>query len=217
LFPGRWFAGDASARQLKGSATIGVQETSMTPPNRTHLPTILAWTLAASCLLTFGCNQPNTSTTPFAGGTPPGATAARTDNSAHSDFRGESHGLSHDLSIDERAGGHTLGKHVGRSDEELRDRLSHEDISASSTYTDRSAAEFAVGNALQDGQYRIEKWLARSGGHPNLVLDYHGDQPIGRTMHRGDSVSQPCADAKVVLRWLSSSEYYVLTSYPECR
>jgi len=110
-----------------------------------------------------------------------------------------------------------LRKHVGRSDDELRERLAQEEISASSTYTDRAAAEFAVGNALQDGQYRIEQWLARSGGHPNLVLDYRGDRPIGRTLHRGNSTSQACANAKVVLRWLSSSEYYVLTSYPECR
>lgn len=110
-----------------------------------------------------------------------------------------------------------MRKHVGRSDQELRERLVSEGISASSTYTDRGTAEIAVGSALQEGQYRIEQWMARSGGHPNLVLDYHGDQPIGRTLHRGEGASEPCADAKVVLRWLSSSEYYVLTSYPECR
>jgi hypothetical protein len=122
-----------------------------------------------------------------------------------------------DLTKDEGAGGHTLRKHVGRTDDQLRERLAHEDISAASTYTDKTAAEAAVGDALQQSQTRIEQWMARSGGHPNLALDYHGDQPIGRTLHRGDSASQPCSDAKVVLRWLSSSEYYVLTSYPECR
>jgi Bacterial CdiA-CT RNAse A domain len=125
-------------------------------------------------------------------------------------------GASRDLSTDERAGGHTLSKHVGRTDNELRERLAHEDISASSTYTDRPAAQFAVGNALQQNSNRIEQWMARSK-RPNLVLDYHGNQPVGRTLHRGESVSRPCADAKIVLRWLSSSEYYVLTSYPECR
>jgi len=125
-------------------------------------------------------------------------------------------GASHDLAPDELAGGHTLSKHVGRTDNELRERLVHEDISASSTYTDRAAAQFAVGNALEQSSNRVEQWMARSK-HPNLVLDYRGDQPVGRTLHRGDSASQPCAKAKVVLRWLSSSEYYVLTSYPECR
>jgi hypothetical protein len=127
------------------------------------------------------------------------------------DFRG----ASHDLAPDELAGGHTLSKHVGRTDNELRERLAHEDISASSTYTDRSAAQLAVGNALQQSSNRIEQWMVRSK-HPNLVLDYHGGQSVGRTLHRGESVSRPCASAKVVLRWLSPSEYYVLTSYPEC-
>jgi hypothetical protein len=125
-------------------------------------------------------------------------------------------GVSHDLAPDERAGGHTLSKHVGRTDNELRERLAHEDVSAASTYSDRTAAQIAVGNALEQNSNRIEQWIARSK-HPNLVLDYHGSQPVGRTLHRGESVSRPCADAKIVLRWLTSSEYYVLTSYPECQ
>jgi Bacterial CdiA-CT RNAse A domain len=172
---------------------------------KSALPRAFACILAASFFLYVGCKQPAPASTT--------ATNPGVDSVAHSAFRG----TPHDLSSDELAGGHTLRKHVGRTDDELRDRLAHEDISASSTYTDKTAAEFAVGNALHDGQYRIEQWMQRSGGHPNLVLDYHGDQPIGRTLHRGDSSSQPCSDAKVVLRWLSSSEYYVLTSYPECR
>src|SRR5690349_23847845 len=32
----------------------------------------------------------------------------------------------HDLSQDEEAGGHTLKKHVGRTDDQLRERLAHE-------------------------------------------------------------------------------------------
>ena len=169
-------------------------------------PRIFACVLAASFLLWAACNPPSATT-----GTQEAPSS--TDSVTHPVFRG----ASHDLSPDENAGGHTLRKHVGRSDDELRERLDRESISASSTYTDRSAAEFAVGNALEEGKYRIEKWMQRSGGHPNLVLDYHGEQPFGRTLHRGDSSSQLCSDAKVVLRWLSSSEYYVLTSYPECR
>jgi Bacterial CdiA-CT RNAse A domain len=128
-------------------------------------------------------------------------------------------GITHDLSHDEDMGGHTLRKHVGRSDEQLRARLRHEKgISAASTYTDRAAAELAVGTALERDRGRVERWLERAGGRaPNLVLDYHGDQPIGRTMHHGDSTSQPCSNAKVVLRMTGPGQYYVLTSYPECR
>jgi hypothetical protein len=138
---------------------------------------------------------------------------------AQGETRRATGGAAHDLSRDEEMGGHTLRKHVGRTDEQLRERLEDErGISAASTYTDRAAAEMAVGAALERAHSRVEHWLERAGGHaPNLVLDFHGDHPIGRTMHRGDSASQPCSDAKVVLRMSGQGEYYVLTSYPECR
>jgi hypothetical protein len=126
-------------------------------------------------------------------------------------------GLPRDLSQDEAAGGHVLHKHVGRTDDELRERFQRErNISGASTYTDRSTAEHAVGAAIALSQERIQRWLNRSGGHPNLVLDYDGSQPLGRTLNRGDSQSRPCSHAVVVLKYAAPS-YYVLTSYPECR
>jgi len=122
-----------------------------------------------------------------------------------------------DLARDEAAGGHVLRKHVGRTDDELRERLSEErHISGASTYTDRSTAEHAIGAAIALSQDRIQRWLNRSGGRPNLVLDYDSGQPLGRTLDRGDSQSRPCAHAVVVLKFAAPS-YYVLTSYPECR
>jgi hypothetical protein len=124
----------------------------------------------------------------------------------------------HDLSQDEAAGGHTLKKHVGRTDDQLRERLQRErNISAASTYTDRETAERTVGAALQQNQTKIERWLSREGGHPNLALDYDDVHPIGRTLRRGDDQSQPCSHALVVLKWDGGSNYHVLTTYPECR
>ncbi len=126
-------------------------------------------------------------------------------------------GSPRDLSQDEAAGGHVLRKHVGRTDDELRDRLERErNISGASTYTDRATAEHAIGSAIAESQERIERWLSRPGGHPNLVLDYDSRQPLGRTINRGDSHSSPCSHAVVVLKYAAPS-YYVLTSYPECR
>ena len=129
-------------------------------------------------------------------------------------------GPTHDLSQDEAAGGHTLEKHVGRSDDQLRTRLRRERrISAASTYTDRETAERVVGTVLQQEQSKINRWLAREGGHPNLVLDYDGDasHPIGRTLRRGDDQTSPCSHAVLVLKWTGPTDYYVLTTYPECR
>jgi hypothetical protein len=127
---------------------------------------------------------------------------------------------SRDLSRDESAGGHTLRKHVGLSDEQLSERLRHErNISAASTWSDRTIAEHAVGLALAQNGDKIAHWLGRPGGHTNLVLDYAGDpeHPIGRSLRRADDRAAPCARATIVLKWTGPSDYYVLTSYPECR
>jgi len=123
-----------------------------------------------------------------------------------------------DLSQDEAAGGHTLRKHVGRTDTELRERLEHErEISAASTWNDRASAEAAVGAAIADQNTKISRWLARDS-HPNLVLDYDGDpaRPFGRTLRRGEDQVQPCSHAVMVLKWDAPNSYHVLTAYPEC-
>lgn len=149
---------------------------------------------------------------------PPGSGGAAETRAAGAEKPGSPAGTVRDLSRDEAAGGHVLRKHVGRSDEELRDRLRRErNISGASTYTDRATAERAIGDAIGDNRDRIQRWLNRPGGHSNLVLDYDSDRPLGRTMNRGDSQSRPCSHAIIVLKYDPPVNYHVLTSYPECR
>lgn len=121
------------------------------------------------------------------------------------------------LELDDLRGGHTLARHVGKSDAELRERLRHEQISAASTYSDQATAEAAVGAALDQNRERINRWMARQSGHPNLVLDYDSGNALGRTLHRSENKSRPCSNAIVVLKWDGPGEYHVVTSYPECR
>jgi hypothetical protein len=150
----------------------------------------------------------------------PGSTQYASGLSATREEHRAVSGSVRDLSQDEAAGGHTLRKHVGRSDEELRQRLRHErNIAAASTWSDRETAERAVGTAVEQNRERIERWLDRQGGHPNLVIDYDGDpsHPIGRTLRRDADQVEPCSHATVVLKWTGPNDYYVLTSYPECR
>jgi hypothetical protein len=131
--------------------------------------------------------------------------------------REETHGPRRTLEIDEQHGGHTLRKHVGRSDQELLERLQHENISASSTWTDRASAEEAVGEVLEHNS-KLERWLDRNGRKPNLVLDYHGspEHPVGRCIVRGSTTVVPAYDATVVLKSYGENDFYVLTAYPEC-
>jgi len=147
---------------------------------------------------------------------PPASTSAAS-SAARVESR-QTTGPVRDLSLDEAAGGHILRKHVRQTDEQLRERLERErHITGASTYADRSTAEHVVGAAIAQSQGRIQRWLDGSGGHPNLVLDYDSETPIGRTMNRGENQSRPCAHALVVLKYTGPNDYYVLTSYPECR
>ncbi len=128
-------------------------------------------------------------------------------------------GATRDLSADEALGGHTLARHVGKTDAELAARLKSEpQISAASTYTDRATAERSVGAALAAGGRQLSSWEKRTGRRPNLVLHYvePSRQPLGRSLARGRTKPVPASRALVVLRWDERrARFYVLTSYPE--
>ena len=124
----------------------------------------------------------------------------------------------YDLARDESRGGHTLARHVGRSDADLRERLRRErQISAASTYTDRATAERVVARTLTRNRARVDQWLARQGSRSNLALDYRGEkrEPLGRSILRRSPQPVICTDAVVVLRGDGPRAFIVLTSYPE--
>jgi hypothetical protein len=124
----------------------------------------------------------------------------------------------YDLERDERRGGHTLDRHVGRTDAELRARLEQEpNISAASTWTDRAIGEEVVAEALRAERRRIENWLGRGGRRPNLALRYDAGRAIGRSLRRGESQVVPCTSAVIVLKASGPDGFYVLTTYPEAR
>src|ERR1700675_18643 len=123
----------------------------------------------------------------------------------------------YDLARDEVRGGHTLDKHVGRSDSELRERLTTErNISAASTWTNREVAEETVGQALRAEHGKIVRWEERGYRRPNLALHFDGGRVIGRCMRHGDESSSPSTPAVIVLK-ADGPSFYVLTSYPEDR
>ena len=169
----------------------------------------------ASSLVLFviGCNQSRTADMAREASPPGGSTTASESATSLESVHVR------DLSVDESMGGHTLARHVGKTDAELRDRLRREpQISSSSTYTDRRSAERAVGAALAAAGPRLANWQNRSGRRPNLVLHYadRGTQPVGRSLSREQQTPVFCYRLLVVLRWNERSDlFYVLTSYPE--
>jgi hypothetical protein len=143
--------------------------------------------------------------------------ATRPTDRGHESIESQRAVPAHDLSIDEAMGGHTLARHIGKSDEDLIERLHREpDISSASTYTDRATAEHVIGAALASPGAAFDKWRMRQGRRPNFVLHYNAHEAIGRSIRRGQTRSEPCERALVVLRWDDRKhQFYVLTSYPE--
>jgi hypothetical protein len=122
----------------------------------------------------------------------------------------------YDLARDENRGGHTLSRHLGRTDAELRERLAREpNISAASTWTDRDTAEVTIAEALRAERGRIDNWLRRGTPRTNLALQYNAGRAIGRSLRRGDGHTVDCTRAVIVLRADGPNSFYVLTSYPE--
>ncbi len=130
---------------------------------------------------------------------------------------GQATGAKYDLEADEHRGGHSVRKHVGRTDEELRERLQQEtDISAASTWTDLQTAEETVGQALQAEHDKISRWENQGERRRNLALHYDAGRVIGRSIEHGSSQVTECTRAVIVLR-ADDRGFIVLTTYPEAR
>ena len=124
----------------------------------------------------------------------------------------------YDLGKDEERGGHTLERHVARTDEELRERLRREgNISTASTWTDRETAEETIAEALRAERGRIESWMRRGYPRANLALHYEAGRDIGRSLRQEEPHAVRCRDAVIVLRADGPNTFYVLTAYPEAR
>jgi hypothetical protein len=118
------------------------------------------------------------------------------------------------LGHDEEIGGHTLSRHSGVADDELRNQLEDNlSIKLASTFFNRATAEQVVGDTLAQNAAEFVKWRQREGDRPNLVLRYTNNKPIGRCMRRGESPRQ-CNNATIILKW-NKTAFMVLEAYPE--
>lgn len=198
------------------TSRVGATGATGIRPRRTdRSSTWLAALLAALCQ--FSCGTPPVASVPPATETAP--LPAQTRQAPPSPVTPAATAADrYDLGRDEARGGHTLARHVGRSDADLRERLRREPrISAASTYSDRATAERVVARTLDRQRGRVEQWLARPGPRPNLALDYRGDkrESIGRSLSRRSAQPVVCVDGVVVLRSDGGRGFIVLTSYPE--
>ncbi|MEG4322537.1 MULTISPECIES: RNase A-like domain-containing protein [unclassified Microcoleus] len=120
------------------------------------------------------------------------------------------------LDFHEAAGGHTLEKHVGKTEAELAQRLANDKrISGASSFTDRSVAETAIAEAMDRNQSAIDSWVKKGGNR--YTIDYNANRTIGISLRRRASKATPASRLKIVLQRSTnlSPGYFILTAYPQ--
>lgn len=115
--------------------------------------------------------------------------------------------------------GHTPRRHVGRTPEDLQQRLiDYPGLPAASTFLDRATAEDAVSHAIDLNQAAIDTWIASgyAGKAPAFISPYPN---AGLPFDPGATESVVANFVQVVLRRDPGSPlgYYILTSFPTIR
>jgi Bacterial CdiA-CT RNAse A domain len=114
----------------------------------------------------------------------------------------------------ELAGGHTIERHVGRSENWLRNRLANDpDLQFASSFRNEAAANRVQGQFVKQNRAEIEAWLR--GGEQRFVGSVEMRDPVGIVVERGRGGAVETGRAQVVLvRDGSPQGWHILTSYP---
>ncbi|MEO7260103.1 MAG: RNase A-like domain-containing protein [Jatrophihabitantaceae bacterium] len=96
-------------------------------------------------------------------------------------------------------GGHTLAKHVGKSESFLRHRLATEPhLEVASTFHNRQIAENALSRLLDVNTRGIQRWLGE--GAKSLVLDGRMSHPVGVAIMREAAGPVEASGIRLVLK-----------------
>ncbi|GAA3762995.1 RNase A-like domain-containing protein [Salinactinospora qingdaonensis] len=122
------------------------------------------------------------------------------------------------LRANEDLGGHTIERHVGKTDEWLQRRAKN-DAGArgrASSFTDRGTAARAIGKVLGDNEAAVQKWLADGSNQDSLPLKR---QPAGGKVGRyvrADGGKYDARHVTVILRKDPNAPdgYRIHTAYP---
>jgi hypothetical protein len=123
----------------------------------------------------------------------------------------------HEARAGSRLGGHTLEKHVGRTEAELRERLAREgDRKVVTSFASQDTAEWAISRVVQANTSQLKAWLQSSPNYP-LVLTGNVGQNVGYGVVRATGKLVPMSKLRIILRCkqYNGMPFYILTSYLE--
>lgn len=120
------------------------------------------------------------------------------------------------LNAEEIAGGHTILKHIGKTEKELRDRLLRERrIPAASTFRSLKDAERSVAETIRANKSKIKEWAKDAPVGRAKGFEYDVGKVVGHGVVRKTGKLQDMTKVRVVLKKVSDKNrvYFVLTSY----
>jgi hypothetical protein len=123
--------------------------------------------------------------------------------------------VQHEAAAGSRLGGHTMAKHIGRTEQQLRARLAAEPrIPIASTFSNLHIAEEAISKVMRLNAAQIKSW-AQSGGRIPLRLTQDLGAVMGTGVVRSTGQLVNLRKAAVVLKCqtYNGMPYYVLTAF----
>ncbi|ACB62617.1 conserved hypothetical protein [Burkholderia ambifaria MC40-6] len=114
-----------------------------------------------------------------------------------------------------RLGGHTIAKHVGKSEAYLRSRLKNEPSKEFvSSFWSLAEAEWAISSVMQQNTTRIVAW-AQSTSRAPLVLNENVGRSVGYGLSRDNEIIGNLSRVQIVLKAQSFNgmPFYIVTSY----
>lgn len=108
-----------------------------------------------------------------------------------------------------------MKKHVGRTDQQLKDRLKNEpNVPTASTFPDRATAESAVSKVIDDNQSKISDFL--KGKDNQIVVIEKASEPVGTSWKRGAKAAVPGTEIYLIIRKDKKmpTGYRIHTGYP---
>lgn len=121
------------------------------------------------------------------------------------------------LQQQEQLGGHTIERHVGKSDQQLVNRLINSPrISAASTYPNLLTATTNIQAALRANANSLNTWVSGAAIGEKRAVDYTATTVVGRVASRPPALNNISNSSKLlaVMEKTANGDCLLLTSYP---
>lgn len=116
-----------------------------------------------------------------------------------------------------KEGGHTIDRHVGKSDDYLENRaISSQDATkVFSRFASKQFAEDAINDCIRMNRKAMQNWAAKPNGIP-MEFDLEMGRPIGDGFFNSDGTYKALTKVRVVLKFAKRGpkSFYIITAYP---